>query len=110
MFLGDFNCDILVKQKSSILLDACDVFDLNNHVKKPTCFTSIGKPSLIDLILTNKSTYINKVGNFSTGLSDVHNCIAAQLNCDVPFHTKQTKRCRRFKNFELEIFYKTSVQ
>ena len=88
MFIGDFNYDLQVQEKSSVLLDACDVFDLSNHVKKPTCFTSTAMPSLIDLILINQKSYIHKVLNFSTGLSDVHNCIATQLNCDVPLHKK----------------------
>jgi hypothetical protein len=40
--------------------------------------------TLLDLILTCQERDFRKVCNFGTGISDVHNFIAAQLNCDLP--------------------------
>ena len=62
------------------------------------------KPSLLDVILTNKSKLENKTLNFNSGLSDFHNCIAVQINCTVNSHKKQTRLCRSFKDFDSENF------
>ena len=78
ILLGDLNFDMLDKSKSSKLNNVCDVFDLSNTVKEPTCFTSGNKPSLVDVILTCSSDCIGKTLNFNCGLSDVHNIIAFQ--------------------------------
>jgi hypothetical protein len=39
MFIGDLNYDMLVSDKSSPLQNVCDIFDLTNLVKIPTCYT-----------------------------------------------------------------------
>ena len=67
---------------------------------KPTCFTNIGKPSLIDVILTNKPEESLKTCNFSTGVSDVHNLIGIQLKSKVMEKEVKWKKCRSFKNFD----------
>jgi hypothetical protein len=38
MVIGDLNYDILTPDKSQVLDDLCDIFDLTNIVKNPTCF------------------------------------------------------------------------
>ena len=70
---------MLDKSYSSKLNNVCDIFDLSNTIKEPTCFTSGNKPSLVDVILTCSSECIGKILNFYCGLSDVHNIIAFQL-------------------------------
>ena len=55
---------MLDKSKSSKLNNVCDVFDLSNTVKEPTCFTSGNKPSLFDVILTCSSDCIGKNTKF----------------------------------------------
>jgi hypothetical protein len=37
MVIGDLNYDILTSDKSQVLDDLCDIFDLTNIVKNPTC-------------------------------------------------------------------------
>jgi hypothetical protein len=53
--LGDLNYDMLDNDKSSNLVDVCDIYDIRNHIRAPTCFMGTSKPSLLDVILTNKS-------------------------------------------------------
>jgi hypothetical protein len=53
MFIGDLNYNMLVSDKSSPLQNVCDIFDLTNLVKSPTCYTKNSNPSLNDVILTN---------------------------------------------------------
>ena len=75
LVLGELNFDMLEKSKGSISNNVCDVFDLSNMIKGPTCFTSGNKPSLVDVISTNNTSYVGKSFNFVCGLSDVHNLI-----------------------------------
>jgi hypothetical protein len=46
MVIGDLNYDILTPDKSQVLDDLCDIFDLTNIVKNPTCFMKGCEPSL----------------------------------------------------------------
>ena len=73
--IGDFNYDMLSCEKSAMLRDICDIFNMNNIVQKATCFTKIAKAILLDLILTCQECDLKKVCNFGTGISDVHNFI-----------------------------------
>jgi hypothetical protein len=54
--LGDLNFDMLNQSKCQSLHDICDIFDLSQIVKEPTCFMENSTPSLVDVILTNKKT------------------------------------------------------
>jgi hypothetical protein len=36
--IGDLNYDILTPEKSQVLDDVCDIFDVSNIVKNSTCF------------------------------------------------------------------------
>jgi hypothetical protein len=65
MVIGDLNYDILTPDKSQILDDLCDIFDLTNIVKNPTWFMKGYEPSLVDVILTNKNNLCFKTLNFS---------------------------------------------
>ena len=79
---------MLDNDKSSNLVDVCDIYNIRNHIRAPTCCMGTSKPSLLDVILTNKSNLVNKTLNFSSGLSDFHNCIAVQVYCTVNSHKK----------------------
>ena len=54
ILLGDLNLDLMDHNKGRPLRDVCDLFDLNNLVKNPTCFMKDSSPSLVDVILTNR--------------------------------------------------------
>ena len=81
-----------------------DVFDLTNMVKKPTCHTNIGKPSLVDVILTNRPSACGKICNFPCCISDVHNCFSVQLDISVKSTDTRWRNCRSFKNYNHEDF------
>ena len=93
---------MLEKSKGSILNNVCDVFDLSNMIKGPTCFTSGNKPSLVDVILTNNTSYVGKSFNFGCGLSDVHNLIGVQMKLDIPLCKPRWQTYRSFRNFDVE--------
>ena len=58
MILGDLNFDMLITNKSKQLVDICDLYDCCNLIKDPTCFVKNSKPSLVDVLLTNKSNIV----------------------------------------------------
>ena len=53
--------------------DFCEIYNLQNLIKEPTCFKSVQNPTSIDLILTNKSTSFENSFALETGLPDHHN-------------------------------------
>ena len=65
ILLGDLNFNMLDGPESEKLKGVCDIFDLSNIVKDPTCFTSRNKPSLLDVILVNHASFIGKTFNFN---------------------------------------------
>ena len=110
VLLGDLNCDMLDSNKSQVLKSVCDIFDLKNMIKKPTCNAANSKPSLLDVILTNDSSNIGKVCNFNCGLSDVHNMIAFQINSEIPQCKTKWSTYRSFKKFDSEDFNRDLAQ
>ena len=52
--------------------DFCDLYNLQNLIKEPTCYINPNNPSSIDLMLTNrKSSFCNSMA-IETGSSDCH--------------------------------------
>ena len=83
MILGDFNINLL--STKHVFIDCLEVNGLKNIVKEPTC--TKGKPSLIDLIVTNKpKRFVNTV-SVDTEMSDFHNLVCTSTK----FHVKQRK-------------------
>ena len=50
LILGDFNCQL----SENCLNNFCNVYNLSNLFKEPTCFKSPDNPSCIDLFLINR--------------------------------------------------------
>ena len=50
LVMGDFNCPVSEKE----MKDFCELYDLENLIKKPTCYKNPRNPSSIDVMLTNR--------------------------------------------------------
>ena len=50
----------------------CEIYDLHNLIKEPTCFKNAKNPSSIDVILTNRKGSFQNSMVIETGLSDHH--------------------------------------
>ena len=61
--MGDFNSEVIEEAMG----DFCELFNLKNLVKDPTCYKNPENPSCIDLIV------------IETGLSDFHKLTATVL-------------------------------
>jgi hypothetical protein len=60
----------LDEKKCVPLVSICDILDLTNLVKRPTCFTKIADPTLNDVILTNSpNNYIPMIIPLQFGFS-----------------------------------------
>lgn len=104
VIMGDLNFDMLDKSKCETVSDICDIFDLSNMIKEPTCYTANNKSTLLDVILTNNTSCMGKILNFNCGLSDVHNLIACQLKIDIPSNKSKWSHYRSFKKFNVDDF------
>ena len=68
LILGDFNS--LVTE--SYMKDFCEMYDLENLIRGPTCFKNLNNPSSIDVMLTNRKNSFQNSMTIETGLSDHH--------------------------------------
>ncbi|CAG2243357.1 unnamed protein product [Mytilus edulis] len=102
--LGDLNFDMLISDKCQPLSDICDIFDLDQLVKEPTCFKKDCRPSLVDVILTNKKSSCFKTLNFPTGISDCHNFISTTVKGQLPQQQNEKIIYRSYKNFDIDNF------
>ena len=59
-----------MQKKEMLSKNVCDIFDLTNLIKNPTCLCKDANPSLVDVILTNTPTSCGKICNFDCGISD----------------------------------------
>ena len=59
--------------------DFCDLYDLENLIKEPTCFKNPNNPSSIDLMLTNRKRSFCNSRALETGLSDCHKMTVSVL-------------------------------
>ena len=105
ILLGDLNFDLLDTSKGKPLEDMNELFDLKNLVKDPTCFMKDAKPSLVDVILTNKNQNFMKTGQCDTGLSDWHNMTFTVLKGNFLHYNNSQFEYRSFQGFvDREVF------
>ena len=77
--IGDFNIKATNKRiEFDKLNEFCDLFNLTQLVTSPTCFTKTHNLK-IDLILTNKANFFQKIKNTETGLNNFHKLISTFL-------------------------------
>ena len=96
LLLGDFNSEF----SEPCLNDFCDIYNLKNLVKEPTCYKNPGNPSCIDLFLTNRPRTFQCTATVETGISDFHKLVVTVLKT---FYKKQRPKIvnyRDYKNFE----------
>ena len=98
--LGDFNSEV----KETSMSEFCEIYNLKNLVKDPTCFKNPHNPSCIDLILTNKSRSFQNTVVIETGLSDCHKMTLTVLKSDFKKQPPKIISYRDFKAFSNEHF------
>ena len=97
---GDFNCEL----KEETLSTFCEVHNLKNLIKEPTCFKNPEKPTIIDLIWSNNLRLSLEVDDPSKyALKDFQNVCLTSLNSFAPLKKKYVKANQAlFMNKELK--------
>ena len=98
---GDLNYE---PQKCQPLQSVCDIFDFTNLITKPTYFTKNAPPSIVDVILTNRPSFLFNITNISYGISDWHNIISVVIKGHAPPPKQRKIKCGSFKNFDEDAF------
>ena len=81
------------------MVDFCDLYDLENLIKVPTCFKNPDKPSSIDVILTNTKTLFQNTIAVETGISDHHKLVVTVMKVYSEKQKPQEIKYRSYKNF-----------
>ena len=97
--VGDFN----LGEENSTLKDFMNSCNLENVVKKPTCFKS-DSPTRIDLILTSDTTRLKNTTTIETGLSDFHVMIATALKGSFRERGPRIITYRDYNKFNNSVF------
>jgi exonuclease III len=108
VIIGDLNYDLSASDgtKNRTLTDICDIYDLKNLIKNPTCFKNPQNPSLVDVILTQNPKVFKHSGTLETGLSDFHHLIYAVACKHAPPTKARKVTYRSFKTFKEAEFLK----
>ena len=96
ILLGDFNSEF----SEPCLNDFCDICNLKNLVKEPTCYKNPDNPSCIDLFLTNRPRTFQCTTTIETGISNFHKLV---VRISETFYKNQRPRIIHYwnyKNFE----------
>ena len=98
IIIGDFNSEM----EEEKMKDFCEIYNLQNLIKEPTCFKSVQKPTSIDIILTNKIESFKNSFTLETGLSDHHGMIITALKTDFNKIKPAKISYRNYKNFDID--------
>ena len=100
LLLGDFNSTMLEKD----MQEFCEVYDLQNLIKDPTCFKNPCNPSSIDVMLTNRKSIFQNSMTLETGLSDHHKMTITVLKIYFKKKDPIIIHYRNFKSFDEQKF------
>ena len=82
----------------------CQLHNLHNLIKEPTCYKNPNNPSSIDMILTNRIDNFEKSTNLETGLSDHHKMIITVMKCKFKKNDPKIIYFRCYKDFDENLF------
>ena len=93
--MGDYNAEITETNMSPF----CEIYNLTNIIKQPTCFKNPSNPSCIDLFLTNNANCFQKFSVFETGLSYFHKLIVTVMKSHIPKQQPKVIKHINYKGF-----------
>ena len=100
LLLGDFNSTMSEKEMHGF----CEMYNLENLIKGPTCFKNPTNPSSIDVMLTNKKSSFQNSITLETGLSDCHLMTITVLKKYFKKQDPITINYRDYKSFDGNSF------
>ena len=103
IFLGDFKTCI----NDNAMKSFCSLNDLTSLIDQPTCYKNPGKPTCIDLIITNRPNYVQQNNVFETGLSDFHMMVVTKLKMVFQKKKPHTMAYRDYNTWIMKSFDQT---
>ena len=95
LLMGDLNAE----PHDNHLKDFCDIYNLKNLIKVPTCFKNPDRPTCIDVMLTNSYRSFHNSCAIETGLSDFHKMTVTVLKTHFQKREPKVIKYRDFSNF-----------
>ena len=95
VIMGDFNTE----PTESAMGEFMNIYNQKNLIKGPTCYKNPGKPSCIDLILTNKSRSFHSSHINETGISYFHKMTVSVMKIYFKKQKSNIIYYRDYKNF-----------
>ena len=86
----------------------CTTYDLHNLIKTATCFK--GKPSLLDVILTNKPNLFHSSNSSECGLSDYHHIVYTVKRGRINLPKPRWIKYRSYKKYKEDAFLQDMAQ
>ena len=96
LVLGDWNSTVTETE----MVEFCEMYNLSNLIKEPTCFKSMENPSSIDIMLTNKKQSFQNSKAIENGLSDFHKMTVTVMKRYFKKNDPVTIEYRDLKNFD----------
>ena len=100
LYLGNLNS----QPSENCVTDFCNVYNLSNLVKEPSCYKNPDNPSCMDLFLKNRPKCFQSVMTMETGISDFHIMVITVLKI---FYKKEKPKIihyRNHKTFSANLF------
>ena len=82
----------------------CNLYSLNSSITRPTCWKNPSKPTCIDLVLTNRSTFFQNTNVIETGLSDFHKMVVTIMKTSFRKLKPKIIKQSKYKHFLNDIF------
>ena len=102
ILLGDFNTEIDEQHMQSF----CDNYSLKSLIRQPTCYKNFGKPTCIDLILTNMPRSFQGTCVIKSGLSGFHLMTLTVMRKNFKKIKPRIINYRSYNNFSNEYYRK----
>ena len=93
LLLKDFNSEF----SEPCLNDFCEIYNLKNLAKEPTCYKNPDNPSCTDLFLTNRLRTFQCTTTIETGIFDFHKLVLTVLKT---FYKKQKPKIIHYMNYK----------
>ena len=106
ILMGDFNSEVTEPSMSEF----CNIYNLRNLVKEPTCYKNQLIPTPIDLILTNRYKCFQNTINVETGLSDYHKMTLTVLKTKYKKGRPKIMLYRDYIEFSNEYFISELIE
>ena len=100
ILIGNFNSEM----SENAMTEFCEIYNLPNLIKEPTCFKNLDNPSCIGVILTNRKENFQNSSAIEIGLSNHHKMVLTVLKTNFKKLDPISVKYRTYKHFDEQLF------